>query len=180
MVAKTRAPEAGSVSDASAIAPRWLSDEEQAAWRMWLAWSGLLQGQVGRDLLAETGLSAADYQVLVSLSEAPDRRLRMNELAARTDWSKSRLSHQFARMEARGLVTRAECPSDARGTFAVLTDRGMDEIIRAAPFHVESVRRHFIDLLSPEELKQLRAIAMKVLDHLRTQPVGEACPSEGY
>ena len=157
--------------------PRWLTDDEQRTWRGWLALSGLLQSQVGSDLLADTGLSTADYQVLVNLSEAPDRRLRMAELASRIDWSKSRLSHQFARMEARGLVKREECPSDARGAFAVLTDHGMDEIRRAAPFHVESVRRHFVDLLEPTELQQLQAISSKVLDHLRTQSVGATFPA---
>ena len=165
--------------------PRWLTAEEQRAWRGWLALSGLLQSQVGSDLLSETGLSTADYQVLVNLSEAPDRRLRMTELASRIDWSKSRLSHQFARMEARGLVKREECPSDARGAFAVLTDQGMDEIVRAAPFHVESVRRHFIDLLEPSELRMVETIAAKVVDHLRTESVGdrfpsEQCPGEAY
>lgn len=163
-----------------AAEPRWLSEDEQRAWRGWLALSGLLQSQVGSDLLSETGLSTADYQVLVNLSEAPDRRLRMTELASRIDWSKSRLSHQFARMEARGLVTREECPSDARGAFAVLTDRGMGEIVRAAPFHVESVRRHFIDLLQPGELKQIENIAARIVDHLRTQSVGNRFPTEGF
>lgn len=163
--------------DSPVPAPRWLNPEEQRAWRLWLALSGLLYSQVGSDLLADTGLSSADYQVLVRLSEAPDRRLRMTELALLNDWSKSRLSHQFARMEARGLVTRQECPSDGRGMFAALTDKGMDEIIRAAPAHVESVRRHFIDLLDPEELRQLNSICSKILEHLRTQPVGSRLPS---
>lgn len=161
-----------------AAEPRWLTADEQRAWRGWLALSGLLQSQVGSDLLSETGLSTADYQVLVNLSEAPDRRLRMTDLASRIDWSKSRLSHQFARMEARGLVKREECPSDARGAFAVLTDRGMGEIVRAAPFHVESVRRHFIDLLQPGELQQIDSIAARVVDHLRTQSVGNRFPIE--
>ena len=170
--------------DRRAVEPRWLSGGEQQVWRAWLAWSDLLASQVGSDLLAETGLSAADYEVLVNLSEAPDRRMRMTELASRIDWSKSRLSHQFARMVARGLVRREECPSDARGVFAVLTDEGMQEIVRAAPFHVESVRRHFIDLLEPTELEQLERIACKVLDHLRNEPVGarlrEECPETMY
>jgi DNA-binding MarR family transcriptional regulator len=138
--------------------------------------SDLLHSQLASDLLAETGVSYADYQVMVHLSEAEDHRVRMTELASRLDWSKSRLSHQFARMEARGLVTREECPTDARGAFAVLTDEGMNEIRRAAPWHVESVRRHFIDLLDPEQVKQLEGIAVAVLDHLRTLPVGRKLP----
>jgi DNA-binding MarR family transcriptional regulator len=168
----------GSGDDRPEFEPRWLNPEEQRAWRGWLALSGLLYSQVGSDLLADTGLSSADYQVLVNLSEAPNRRLRMTELASQNDWSKSRLSHQFARMESRGLVKREVCPSDGRGTFAVLTDRGMDEIVRAAPFHVESVRRHFIDLLDPEELERLDLIATKILNHLRTQSVGSRFPAD--
>jgi DNA-binding MarR family transcriptional regulator len=156
--------------------PRWLTAQESRAWRGYLAMSDLLHSQLVSDLLAETGLSYADYQVLVTLSEAKDHSVRMTELAARLDWSKSRLSHQFSRMEARGLVTREECSSDARGAFAVLTDEGMDEIRRAAPWHVESVRRHLIDLLDAEQLKQLEGIAAAVLDHLRTLPVGRKLP----
>jgi DNA-binding MarR family transcriptional regulator len=167
-----------------AAEPRWLTGPESRAWRGYLAMSDLLHSQLASDLLAETGVSYADYQVMVHLSEAEDHRVRMTELASRLDWSKSRLSHQFARMEARGLVTREECPTDARGAFAVLTDEGMDEIRRAAPWHVESVRRHFIDLLEPEQVKQLEGIALAVLNHLRTLPVGRKlppgqCPTSG-
>lgn len=128
-----------------------------------------LHSQLASDLLAESGLSYADYQILVHLSEAADRRVRMSDLAVRLDWSKSRVSHQVARMEARGLVRKEECPSDARGAFAVLTEAGMDQIRSAAPGHVDSVRRHFIDLLDPADLEALTAIARRVLEHLRTQ-----------
>ena len=128
-----------------------------------------LHSQLASDLLAESGLSYADYQILVHLSEAADRRIRMSDLAVRLDWSKSRVSHQVARMEARGLLRREECPSDARGAFAVLTNAGMDQIRSAAPGHVESVRRHFIDLLDRSDLEALTAIARRVLEHLRSQ-----------
>ncbi len=160
-----------------AAEPRWLNRRESLAWRGYLAMTDLLHSQVASDLLADSGLSTADYQVLVNLSESDGHRLRMTELASRLDWSKSRVSHQFARMESRGLVAREECPSDARGAFAVLTDAGMDEIRRAAPGHVESVRRHFIDQLEPEEIDALIAITTKVLEHLRTQPVGSKLPA---
>jgi DNA-binding MarR family transcriptional regulator len=170
--------------DRPALEPRWLNKQESRAWRGYLAMSDLLHSQLTSDLLAETGLSSSDYQVLVNLSEAEQHRVRMTDLASRLDWSKSRLSHQFARMESRGLVKREECPSDARGAFAVLTDRGMEEIRRAAPWHVESVRRHLIDLLDAEQLKHLEEIAATVLDHLRTLPVGRKlpggpCPTSG-
>ena len=99
---------------------QWLTPAEDRAWRAWLAMSERLRSQIGRDLQADSGLSDADYMVLVHLSEATDHRMRMTDLATRLNWSKSRLSHQLARMQARGLVERDDCPSDARGAFAVL------------------------------------------------------------
>ena len=157
---------------------RWLSAEENRVWRAWLAMTERLRAQIARDLLVESGLSDADFVVLVHLSEAADQRIRMNDLAARLDWSKSRLSHQLARMQARGLVERAECPSDARGAFAVLAPAGLAEIERAAPMHVESVRRHLIDVLDADQLKQLGAIAERLVDHLRGESVCSALAQE--
>jgi DNA-binding MarR family transcriptional regulator len=148
---------------------RWLTPSEDRAWRAWLAMAERLRAQIARDLLADSGLSDADYMVLVHLSEAEGRRVRMNDLAARLNWSKSRLSHQLGRMQARGLVQREECPSDARGAFAVLGACGLAEIERAAPKHVASVRRHLIDVLDAKQLSQLSAIAELVVGHLRTQ-----------
>lgn len=150
---------------------RWLSDQEDRAWRGWLAMTDRLHSQLASDLLAGSGLSYADYQILVHLSEAEDRTVRMSDLAARLDWSKSRVSHQVSRMEARGLVRRQECPSDARGALAVLTDAGMDQIRSAAPGHVESVRTHFMDLLDGDDLAALSRISGVVLDHLRSESV---------
>jgi DNA-binding MarR family transcriptional regulator len=147
----------------------WLNPVEDRAWRAWLAMSDRLRSQIARDLLVDSSLSDADYMVLVHLSEAEDRRVRMTDLADRINWSKSRLSHQLARMQARGLVEREECPSDARGAFAVLGAGGLAEIERAAPKHLASVRRHLIDLLDTEQLTQLATIAERVVDHLRNQ-----------
>jgi DNA-binding MarR family transcriptional regulator len=149
---------------------RWLDPLEARAWRGWLAACDLVRAQLGRELWQDSRLSDPDYVVLVYLSETPEHQLRMNDLAAALRWSKSRLSHQVARMETRGLVTRAECPSDARGSFAVLTERGMEEIERAAPRHVDGVRRNFIDLLSPEQLTALTEITDVVIDHLLSLP----------
>jgi DNA-binding MarR family transcriptional regulator len=132
--------------------------------------SDRLRSQIGRDLLVDSGLSEADYRVLVSLSEAEGRRIRVTELAERLDWSKSRLSHQLARMEARRLVERQGCASDNRGSFAVLSRHGWAEIRRAAPKHVASVRRHLIDLLDGAQLEELEVICNVVLTHLRVQP----------
>src|ERR1700760_869611 len=144
----------------------WLTAEEQEAWRAYLATSKLLFRQLDRDL-NPFGLSGNDYEILVVLSEAPDHRLRMTDLADATAQSRSRLSHQITRMEAAGLVRRDTCPGDKRGLFAVLTDTGMATIEQVAPYHVDSVRRHFIDRLTPEQLGILRQGYAVINDHLR-------------
>ena len=146
--------------------PRWLSAEEQQAWRATVHLSQLLMRQLDRDLNAH-GLSAHDYEILVELSEAPDTRLRMTELADATSQSRSRLSHQISRMESRGLVRRDDCEGDKRGTFAVLTDEGVAAIRRVAPDHVEHVRRHFIDRLTPRQLEEVTDAFTPVVDYLR-------------
>jgi DNA-binding MarR family transcriptional regulator len=146
--------------------PRWLSDEEQQAWRATINLAQLLVRQLDRDLNAY-GLSGNDYEILVQLSEAPGSRLRMTDLADATSQSRSRLSHQISRMEARGLVRRDECEGDKRGTFAVLTREGMATIERVAPYHVENVRRHFIDRLSPRQLDEVRDAFAPIVDYLR-------------
>ena len=146
--------------------PNWLSDEEQQAWRATVQLSQLLLRQLDRDLNAH-GLSGHDYEILVQLSEAPDNRLRMTDLADATSQSRSRLSHQISRMEARGLVRRDECEGDKRGTFAVLTREGIATIERVAPHHVENVRRHFIDRLTPRQLDEVRDTFQPIVDYLR-------------
>jgi DNA-binding MarR family transcriptional regulator len=156
-------PQAGSETGTE---PRWLSEEEQQAWRASLNTHMLLLRQLDRDLHND-GLSAHDYEILVVLSEASDRRLRMTELADATSQSRSRLSHQITRMQARDLVRREECEGDKRGTWAVLTDHGMATITRVAPRHVDSVRRYFIDRLTPAQLVEIRAAYQPILDYLR-------------
>jgi len=146
--------------------PRWLTPDEQEAWRAHLTASKLLSRQLDRDL-HPLGLSINDYEILVVLSEAPDHRLRMTDLADATAQSRSRLSHQITRMEDSGLVRRDSCPGDKRGLYAVLTDAGMTTIERVAPYHVESVRRHFIGLLSDAQLTALRDGYSGVIAHLR-------------
>ncbi len=146
--------------------PRWLSPDEQQAWRATVHLAQLLFRQLDRDLDAQ-GLNQHDYEILVELSEAPDQRLRMTELADATSQSRSRLSHQITRMESRGLVRRDECEGDKRGTFAVLTAEGMNVIERVAPDHVENVRRHFIDRLSPRQLEQIRDAFEPIVEYLR-------------
>ncbi|MDB1087655.1 MarR family transcriptional regulator [Streptomyces sp. ACA25] len=147
---------------------RWLSAAEQRAWRTHLDVSRLLMHRLERDL-QPFGLTMNDYEILVCLSETDDRRMRMSDLAAATLQSKSRLSHQITRMERAGLVRRETCDSDRRGLFAVLTERGWQTMQGVAPHHVEAVRRHFVDLLSPEELEGLRVSLVPVAEHLRAE-----------
>lgn len=147
--------------------PRWLTPQEQRAWRAHLAAHRLLLHQLDREL-QEEGLSLNDYEILVNLSESPDHRMRMSELATATVQSRSRLSHQISRMEAAGLVVRTSCEDDRRGTFAVLTELGLQTIRRAAPGHVASVRRHFIDLLTPEQVAAIEAIYAPIAERLQS------------
>jgi len=146
--------------------PRWLTQDEQQAWRATVHLSQLLMRQLDRDLNAH-GLSGHDYEILVELSEAPDNRLRMTELADATSQSRSRLSHQISRMENRALVRRDNCEGDKRGTFAVLTEEGVEAIRRVAPDHVENVRRHFIDRLTPRQLEEITDAFGPIVDYLR-------------
>ena len=145
---------------------RWLDEAEHRAWLGYRRMRLWLDAQIARDLAEDSGLSLADYDVLSTLASAEDRRGRSTEIAARMLWSKSRLSRQLERMERRGLVTRQQCLTDARGSDVVLTDEGLKTIMNAAPGHVDSVRAHFIDLLSPEQITALGDIAETVLSHL--------------
>ena len=146
--------------------PRWLTPDEQQAWRATVHLSQLLMRQLDRDLNAH-GLNGHDYEILVELSEAPGHRLRMTELADATSQSRSRLSHQISRMENRGLVRRDDCEGDKRGTFAVLTKAGFDTIERVAPYHVEQVRRHYIDRLTVQQQDEIRSAFQPIVDYLR-------------
>lgn len=148
---------------------RWLNDREQQLWRGWIAASMLLPDRLSRDLQEQHGLTGTDYQILVELSESPDRRMRMSALADHTLMSRSRLSHQIDRMARAGLVERQECPQDGRGMFAVLTERGWRTLVAAAPDHVESVRRHLLDQLSPEEFEAFGSACIKVARALRQE-----------
>lgn len=140
------------------------------AWRAYIIGTELMRQQLHRELQDTHGLSINDYEVLVQLSERPDRQMRMTELAGRTASSKSRLSHQIARLEKSGLVRRLNCPHDARGVIAQLTDLGLHTLSTAAPTHVDGVRRHLIDLLTPTEQTTLTTIFERVLQNL-TPPV---------
>ncbi|MBB5154128.1 MarR family winged helix-turn-helix transcriptional regulator [Saccharopolyspora phatthalungensis] len=147
---------------------QWLDDCESASWRAYIVGSALLEYRLNRELQLAHGLSIADYEILVRLSEQPDQQMRMSELANEIAHSKSRISHQIRRLESAKLVRRDECPSDGRGVLAVLTEKGLAKLREAAPTHVEGVREHMIDLLTPEELKVLAGVFGRLTTHLRS------------
>ncbi len=129
----------------------------------------LLPDRINRDLQEQHGLTGTDYQILVELSEHPDRRVRMSALADLTLMSRSRLSHQIDRMARAGLVTREVCPQDGRGMYAALTEHGWNTIVAAAPDHVESVRRHLLDRLTPEQFRAFGEACIIVAEGLRRE-----------
>src|SRR3954451_20672969 len=149
-----------------AVETRWLDPEEQKVWRAWLFSSQLLHDRPAPELPHETGISHAYYEILVALSEAPQRSMRMSELADRCLSSRSRLSHAVSRLEERGWVRRQVCESDGRGQLAVLTDDGFAALEAAAPVHVTGVRTHLFDQLSPQQVENLRDIGETLLRHL--------------
>ncbi|MDX3850752.1 MarR family winged helix-turn-helix transcriptional regulator [Streptomyces sp. AK02-01A] len=143
--------------------PRWLDETEARVWRAHLRVQRELMGTLSRLLAHDSGLSGAEYEVLVPLSEAPDGLLRARDLSEEVDWERSRLSHQISRMEKRGLVAREECPDDARGAMVRLTEAGRAAVEGAAPGHVEAVRRYFFDALSRDDVDVLDALLGKLL-----------------
>lgn len=146
----------------------WLSDEEEEAWRSWITATRQLYAHLGQEMHDEFGLSIGDYEILVRLSEGPEQRLRMSELAKLTLASRSRLSHQIDRMEKAGLVRREANPDDRRGLFAVLTPEGETALKEAAPFHVDGVRRNVFDILTKQELATVATVSRKVLAQLNS------------
>jgi DNA-binding MarR family transcriptional regulator len=138
---------------------RWLDEEQQRTWRAFLDAVQVLQRGLEAQLQDEADMPHGYYELLVRLSEAPERRLRMSALADAAVSSRSRLSHAVAQLEQRGWVRREACPQDRRGQLAVLTDDGFAALAAAAPGHVEAVRRLLVDRLTPEQLRQLRSIS---------------------
>lgn len=151
---------------------RWLTADEDRAWRGYRRMRTVLELQLARDLFGESQLSEADYDVLSTITEKPGRVWRASDLAARLLWSTSRLAHHLGRMERRGLVTRGTVPDDGRGATVTLSDAGWAALQSAAVGHLDSVRRNFIDLLSPAEVQVLTDISEKVLRHLADTPPG--------
>ncbi|SCF27816.1 MarR family winged helix-turn-helix transcriptional regulator [Micromonospora chokoriensis] len=149
-----------------AVMTRWLDPDEQRTWRAYLTATRALMDTLDRELQRDAGMPHAYYEILVRLSEAPGRQLRMSELAQAAGSSRSRLSHAVARLETAGWVRREDCPTDRRGQIALLTDEGFATLAAAAPGHVEGVRRHLFDALSPAQVDQLRRISEALAEHL--------------
>ena len=145
---------------------KWLNTEESAAWVRLVALAELLPGALDAQLLRDAGLTHFEYGVLMALGEAPNRTMRMTELASRTNATLPRLSHVARRLEERGLIQRFQCPQDRRATNATISEAGLQLIADAAPGHVDTVRANVLDALSPEQLQQLYDIAGRVLARL--------------
>ena len=145
---------------------RWLDDSQQRAWRGFLDLHAQIAGRLHRDLQRTSGLSLSDYDILVHLTDVPEGRLRVLELADGLQWEKSRVSKQVARMAVRNLVAKEECEEDGRGAYVALTPTGRRAIEEAAPAHVELVQRLVFDALAPAEVRTLATIAEKILGRL--------------
>ncbi len=152
---------------------RWLSAEEQAAWRAYLGSSRLLAQALDHQLEAEAGLSITEYETLVRLSEAPGRRMRMRELAGESVATRSGVTRTITRLEQAGWVRRVSCADDRRGMLAELTDAGAAALAAAAPGHVAAVRAHVFDHLTAEQVTQLRQVCDQIRRHLH--PGASAC-----
>lgn len=148
--------------------PKWLTPTEMAAWRRYIVASRRLLDALDSDLDCHD-LSMADYEILARLSDAPDRKMRMSDLAENAMLSRSRLSHRMKVMEKAGWLKREECSSDKRGFYAVMTPKGWSAIVKAAPDHVASVRKRFIDLLSKGDQEAIAEAFAKVEYGLRKE-----------
>ena len=149
--------------------PHWLDEREAHLWQAYRDLQRELRNALDRQLVRDAGLTGADYALLVPLSEAPDGLVRARDLGRLVGWDRSRISHQLRRMEQRGLVAREDCPEDARGSMVRLTPAGRCAIEAAAPNHVTTVRRFFIDQLSDDEIDTLAALFDRLLAGLTNQ-----------
>jgi DNA-binding MarR family transcriptional regulator len=158
--------------------PKWLDPREDRAWRAFRHASHRLSLRLQQHLLRDSGLSGADYEILAVLSEHAAGRMPAQEMSVLLRWEKSRLSHQVRRMQDRGLILREPNPVDARSTMIRLLPAGRRAIEAAAPLHVDAVRRHLIDLFTPDELDTLAALNERILRHLADEPLPEHCAPE--
>lgn len=137
---------------------RWLTEKEQRAWRAYIAATHLLEDAIDRQLQQDAGMPHLYYSILANLSDAPERSLRMTDLAEKTKITRSRLTYAVTRLEKDGLIRREDCQWDKRSSFATLTDEGMAVLERTAPGHVETVRSLLFDRLTPRQVEQLEEI----------------------
>lgn len=147
---------------------RWLDDEEERIWRAFLEAGSLVVQELDSSLKSNAAMTLDDYEVLVHLSGADERQMRMTELSQRLISSQSRLTQRIDRLVDRGWVRRERCPEDRRGTFAVMTPAGWDEIESAAPGHLHDVRALLIDLIEPHERRVIADVLERVATNART------------
>jgi DNA-binding MarR family transcriptional regulator len=145
---------------------RWLDEREQEIWRAFIGAVAALTEHLERQVQRDSAMPYTYYEILVALSEAPDRTLRMSELAGARKSSRSRLSHAVARLEEVGWVVRRGCDTDKRGSYAVLTDAGFAALEAAAPGHVTAVREKLFDALTPDQVTELGEISRAILKGL--------------
>jgi DNA-binding MarR family transcriptional regulator len=155
---------------ATPVAGRRMTSSELTVWRTLIDTTAELRRILGAQLLQDSGLSPADYQVLLALSEAAGRRLRSSELAAIIGWERSRLSHHLNRMERRGLIGRNHCATDSRGSEVSLTDDGARMFAGATLPHLRAIKKHFADALTPEQVEALADVLRALQSHLHPEP----------
>jgi DNA-binding MarR family transcriptional regulator len=151
---------------------RWLTAQEERLWRRWLTLNARLSATLHKELQEDAGLSMPDFEVLVHLTDSPEGRMRVTDLARLLQWERSRVSHHVTRMAQRRLVQRVECAEDGRGAFIVITPQGRAAIEQAAPGHVTTVRRLVFDALSPQDVDAFATIIEKALAQLDNQAKG--------
>jgi len=149
---------------------RWLSPDQQQVWRSYIAMVRLINEALERQMHADSDMSLGDYVILMQLSEAPDRRMRMRELADSTVSSRSRLSHAVARLETNGWITRSPCDDDGRGTWAQLTDDGFATLAAAAPGHATTVHDLLFAPLGEQRWAELGSIIDTIIDAMPRTP----------
>lgn len=156
------------------IVTQWLNEEQQRHWRAYITMAALLEERLGQELQKAHGISIKDYEILVRLSEAPEHSIRMSELAEQTQSSRSRLTHQIDRLEKLNYVRRDRCTGDNRGRLAVLTEAGVAALVEAAPTHVDGVRTHLVEQLTPEQYRAFGNASSDVAKHLASLKTEDA------
>jgi DNA-binding MarR family transcriptional regulator len=151
-----------------------ISEEERAIWRDFVIMRRQLDLTLERRLQADVGISAPDYEILISLFTDPDQRMRAGQLGDLIGWEKSRVSHQLTRMQVRGLITRVECDDDGRGVWVELTDAGRAKTLAASGDRVAAVREYFFDVLTPDEIAMLSAISTRIIETINPPSCAEA------